>query len=197
MLLAVLLGVCGFFRLDRVAGFYFSDKKEGDVLFQSLPRADLVDAIETISESEWSHCGILFREDGKWMVAEALGHVRYTPLHLWVVRGRWSRVVSYRYTGFEENMVARLKKQTDAMMGRSYDFSYAPGDDEIYCSELVEKSYSRAHSIKLGKWQLLRDLNWQPKEAFIREMENGALPLERLMVTPVSLTKDPQLVRVY
>ena len=92
----MLAGVAAFFRLDRVAAYHFSDKAEGDVLFQSLPRQDLVDAIEVITQSAWSHCGILVRQDGRWYVAEAIGEVRLTPLHLWVLRGRRSVVASYR-----------------------------------------------------------------------------------------------------
>lgn len=197
LLLLILLGVCVYLRLDRPAAFYLSDKKEGDVVFQSLPRVDLVDAIETISESEWSHCGILFRQDGHWMVAEAFGQVRYTPLRLWILRGRGSRIVSYRYPKLDEKGLAAVRAAVDAMEGLSYDFRYAPEDDEIYCSELVEKGFDRALGIKLGRWQRLGDLNWKPKESFIREMEDGDLPLDRLMVTPVSLTRDPRMVRVH
>lgn len=99
VIILVLLGICLFFRLDKVALYYCSAKEEGDVLFQSLPHGDLVDAIEGVTKSEWSHCGILVKRDKHWFVAEAIGEVRYTPLYLWIVRGRRSRVEAYRITG--------------------------------------------------------------------------------------------------
>ena len=81
--------------------------------------------------------------------------------------------------------------------GKNYDYRYAPGDDEIYCSELVFKAYHDAYGVELGKWENLGDLNWKPFEAFIREMEDGALPLGRPMVSPVSVTRSTALEKVY
>jgi hypothetical protein len=46
-------------------------------------------------------------------------------------------------------------------------------------------------------WENLGDLNWKPFERFIREMEGGALPLGRPMITPVGVTRSPALVKVY
>ena len=86
-ILFVLFISCAFWlRLDRLTTYYASDKREGDIVFQSLPHGDLVDAIEGITRSEWSHCGILTKIDGAWFVAEALGTVHYTP----VSSSRWS-----------------------------------------------------------------------------------------------------------
>ncbi|MFM7182616.1 MAG: hypothetical protein ACKO2G_14285 [Verrucomicrobiales bacterium] len=57
---------------------------------------------------------------------------------------------------------------------------------------------SRARAgITLGTWETLGSLNWKPHESFIREMEDGALPLDRPMVTPVSLTRDPKVKKVW
>jgi len=43
----------------------------------------------------------------------------------------------------------------------------------------------------------LGDLNWKPFEAFIRSMEDGELPLDRQMITPVGLTRSPLVRRVF
>lgn len=196
-LLLVLLGVAAYYRFDRVALYYLSDKAEGDIVFQSLPRGDLVHAIETITESPWSHCGVLLRKDGGWVVAEAIGEVRLTPLHLWVMRGRGSRIDAYRVKDFSASGLPALQTEIDRMMGRPYDFRYAPEDAEIYCSELVYKAYDRGCGTQIGVWEKLGELNWKPVEAFIRQMENGALPLERPMISPVGLTRSERVERVY
>lgn len=91
----------------------------------------------------------------------------------------------------------RLDSALEHFAGRSYDFHYDLDDDEIYCSELVQKAYERGLGLRLGEVQRLGDLNWRPHEKFIREMENGRLPLERQMVTPVALTRSPLLERVF
>jgi hypothetical protein len=195
--LLVLAGVLLWLRPDRYWWYAMTSKQEGDILFQSLPHGDLVEAIEGISESEWSHCGVLVRENGRWMVAEAIGEVRLTPLRQWIQRGRRSKVVSYRLNSPPPNLASVLRPPLDPLLGRPYDFRYAPGDDEIYCSELVHLLYLRGAGIPLGTWQELGSLNWKPHEAFIRDMEDGALPLERPMVTPVSLTRDAKVRKVW
>lgn len=58
-------------------------------------------------------------------------------------------------------------------------------------------AFAQATGLKLGKWEALGSLNWKPHETFIRDMESAELPLERLMVTPVSLTRDTQVTRVW
>jgi hypothetical protein len=196
-LVCLLAGVGVFYRLDRVVAFCLSDKQVGDVVFQSLPKGPRVETIEGVTRSEWSHCGILVRRDGKWMVAEAIGQVRYTPLYLWVVRGRRAKVESYRLVEQPGDLDGKLEAGIETMLGRQYDYRYAPEDDEIYCSELVHKVYDRAFGIKIGEWERLGDLNWRPHEGFIRETENGTLPLDRLMVTPVGLTRSPLVRRVF
>lgn len=193
---AGLFGLALFYRPDRFALAMLYDKREGDIVFQSLPRNDLADAIEGISESHWSHCGVLVRDGEDWMVAEAIGDVHLTPLKKWVLRGRHCRFAAYRVTTMQEADVPRLRAALNAMVGRQYDFSYAPDDSEIYCSELVFRAFERGVGIKLGAWQELRELNWGPFEDFVRSMENGALPLERQMITPVALTRSPLVHRV-
>ncbi|MFA6289993.1 MAG: YiiX/YebB-like N1pC/P60 family cysteine hydrolase [Opitutaceae bacterium] len=197
LLAAALLAVVVFCRLDRVVIFFVSDKQEGDIVFQSLPHLDLVDAIEAVTESPWSHCGILVKRDGRWMVAEAIGQVRYTPLYVWMVRGRRSVIESYRVRNLSPASAPRIKVGVDKLIGRSYDFRYAPDDDEIYCSELVYKVYDRELGIKIGEWEKLGDLNWKPMEKFIRSMEGVRLPLSREMITPIGLTRSPVVVRVF
>jgi hypothetical protein len=195
--LALFVVVVACTRPDRAVRYLASDKREGDIVFQSLPHNDLTDAIEGITGSPWSHCGVLVQRDGKWFVAEAIGTVRCTPLTQWVMRGRGCVVESYRLVQPPVDLAERLRDGLQPLMGRMYDYRYAPGDDEIYCSELVHKVYEREMGVSLGRWQRLGDLNWKPHEAFIREMESGSLPLDREMVTPVSLTTSPLLERVY
>ncbi len=197
VLAAMLLAVIGVCRLDRVVIYYFSDKQEGDIVFQSLPHLDLVDAIEAVTKSPWSHCGILVKRDGRWMVAEAIGDVRYTPLYVWMVRGRRSAIDSYRVRNLPPGGAPRIQAGVDKLLGKPYDFRYAPDDAEIYCSELVYKVYDRELGIKIGDWEKLGDLNWKPMEKFIRSMEGGRLPLNREMITPIGLTRSPKVVRVF
>ena len=196
--MALLLGAFFWFRVYGLAHLLRYEPREGDVVFQSLPRGDLVDAIEGITNSPFSHCGVVMKNaDGRWVVHEAIGVVRETPLYLWIVRGRGGRIDAWRWREFEGKDPAALRSALGKYSGRHYDYRYAPGDDEIYCSELVHKAYRDAYGVELGAWQNLGDLNWKPFEKFVREMENGALPLGRPMITPVGVTRSPAVVKVY
>lgn len=172
--------------------------REGDIVFQSLPRGALVDAIEGITLSPYSHCGVVMKnDDGDWVVHESIGMVRETPLALWILRGRGARVDAWRPRDAALASRAKLLPALRRYAGRPYDFAYAPGDREIYCSELVFLAYRDAQGVELGAWEKLGDLNWRPFEQFIRDTEGGKLPLDRPMITPVGVTRCPLLERAY
>ena len=194
VIMAILVAVAidrNVFSLTQLFSYH---PREGDLLFQSLPHGELVDAIEGITQSEWSHCGIVMRKGNHWVVVEAIGHVRETPLPLWIPRGRHGRFIAFRP---KEIKPSTLRSALLTYMGRPYDFRYAPGDREIYCSELIFKAFRDAQGLELGEWQSLGELNWKPFETFIRKMEPGALPLARPMITPVALTKSGSISQVY
>lgn len=198
LILIALLGVAFRFNVHGLAHLARYSPAEGDVVFQSLPSGDLVEAIEGITVSPFSHCGVVMRNAaGNWVVHEAIGQVRETPLHLWIVRGRGARIDVWRWREMGAHDPASLRSALERYAGRPYDFRYAPGDEEIYCSELVYKAYRDAFGVEFGTWEKLGDLNWRPFEAFIREMERGPVPLDRPMITPVALTRDRALSKVY
>ena len=190
-----IVGVC--FHADAVVGSWFYAKEEGDILFQSLPHGELVDAIEGITGSPWSHCGVLMKRDRHWVVVEALGEVRETPLTDWIVRSRRGHFAAYRLKTMPTDGHERLKTALGQFMGRPYDFEYAPDDRAIYCSELAYKAYDVALQRKLGTWEKLGDLDWKAFEPFIRRMEGGKLPLDRPMITPAGLARSSELAQVY
>jgi hypothetical protein len=199
---AIFLGACVYRNVPALAQLTSYDPQDGDVVFQSLPHNDLVDCIEGVSQSPWSHCGVVMKVDGSWMVVESIGQVRRTSLSSWIMRGRAGRFVAYRPTAAAklptaEKFHASMTRALNVYMGRPYDFHYAPGDREIYCSELVFNAYKDAFGVEFGKWDKLSELNWKPHEAFIRTLEDGALPLERPIITPVGLTRTPLLVQIY
>lgn len=197
-LLTLLGGAVVYFNVYGLLHLARYEPREGDVVFQSLPRGPLVEAIEGITESPFSHCGVVMKNaDGHWVVHEAIGVVRETPLHLWITRGRDARIDVWRLRDIGGRNTDVLRDALNKYSGKPYDFRYAPDDSEIYCSELVFKAYRDAYAVELGVWENLGDLNWQPFEAFIREMENGALPLDRPMITPVGVTRSAELVKVY
>lgn len=172
--------------------------QEGDLVFQSLPTGDLVEAIEGVSNSPYSHVGLVIRKGDNWYVREAIGPVMDTPLNDWVSRGRNGKAFdAYRLREDLRTHIPALIKETEAFMGRPYDVRYRMDDEAIYCSELVYKAMLKASGIQLGKPQKLGELNWRPYSATIEKYEGGNAPLERQMITPRSQSEAAELEKVF
>lgn len=161
--------------------------QEGDVLFQSLPRNELVNAIEGATGSPWSHCGLVAKEDGQWVVYEAIGDVRKTPLNEFYRRGREGRFAAYRFKEAEAAHIPQVIEKARGYMGRPYDARYRMDDEAIYCSELIYKAYRDATKGSLGKLVKLGDLKWRPYQQVIERLEGGPVPVDREMITPRDL----------
>lgn len=169
------------------------EPRDGDVIFQSFPHNALTDAIEGITQSRWSHCGIVLRTGGRWVVLEAVGPVKETPLREWIARGRDGRYSAFRLAEKYQPQVPAFLAAARRYLGRPYDIHYEFGNNAIYCSELVYESFRSVTGEELGRVQALGDLNWRPHVAFIRQIENGSVPLMRRMVTPAAVAGAPQL----
>ncbi len=192
ILVLILFLLLLFIKPYKLLPYLFYEPREGDIIFQSLPHMELVDAIEGATQSPWSHCGIVMKENDRWVVYEAGRQVCITPLSIWVLRGRDFHYSVYRCKDTQIIDTEKLRTELKSYLGRPYDIHYAPEDNEIYCSELVYKAYDRALGIQIGQWQTLESLDWKPFEPFILKLE-GHVPLDREMITPVELTRSPVL----
>lgn len=198
LLLVPLIGVLLLAILFRplLKDLIFYDPQEGDIVFQSLPPNELVTAISGITNSPFSHCGLIQRVNGEWMVIESLGDVHCTNLNKWMRRGAGAGVVVYRYV-LNSDETVRVMKSASGMLGKKYDLRYDFDDEKIYCSELVYKAFDRGIGVRLGKTDKLGDLNWQPYEKTIVKFEHGPVPLAREMITPVAISRDSRLLKVF
>ena len=172
--------------------------QEGDIVFQALPKVSpLVRMIEGATGSNYSHCGVVIRENGEWKVIESIFDVHVEPLYKWVQRGRSSGFAAYRVRDEHRAQIPRFVAELKKFLGRPYDYRYEMNDDQLYCSELAYKAWKNATGQQMGKMTKLGELNWKPYEATIRELEDGPPPLEREIITPKALSEAPQLVEVY
>jgi hypothetical protein len=192
-LVGILAGLLVYFYLIpavRLAGYA---PQEGDIVFQSLPHVDLVDAIEGITGSPYSHCGVVAREGGTWLVIESIFDVHETPLSSWARRGRWGKFAVYRLKPECRGNIPKFIQELHAFLGRPYDYRYQMDDESIYCSELVWKAWRNATGEELGTLVKLGDMNWKPFEETIRKYEDGPPPLDRWIISPRHLAEAKQL----
>jgi len=173
----------------------------GDVLVQSItPCGRLLRTVKGVTESKWCHCGIVDKKDSRWVVCEAVGDgVRYTPLAYFLLRGDEIDFEVYRLAGESRQRAGDLAKCCRTYVGRPYDIQYELDDEKIYCSELVYKAYRDATGgQEVAQVQRFGDLNWQPhKDDIIHYHGSDDLPLDRKVVTPVSLTRSQQLGKIF
>jgi hypothetical protein len=191
---AGLLPVCGFERPVPPAPY---EPREGDIFFQAFPHNALTDAIEGVTQSPRSHCGILHKHPEGWVIIEAVEPVRETPLADWIRRGREGKFEVFRLKAPYREKIPAMIAAARSYLGRPYDLRYRMDDEKIYCSELVYKAFRDAGGGELGRLQKLGEMNWKPHEAFIRQLEGGELPLEREMITPRAVSEAPQLEKVH
>jgi len=190
-------GACGGKSIDGDGW----ELNEGDVIFQTS-RSAQSQAIQLATHSQWSHVGVLFQEKGSWRVLEAVQPVRFTPLDVWVRRGRGGHVVVKRLKGpgrpLTDLQLDRMRKIGKRFLGRPYDLTFEWDDRRIYCSELVWKIYREGADIELGTLQKLRDfdLSHPVVRKKMRERYGSSIPMGEPVVSPQSLFESPLLTTV-
>ena len=187
-------GSYGWNARSAYAGYLKYEPREGDVIFQSLPHGPVVWAIEGVTKSPYSRCGIVAKKGAQWIVYEAYDGVAATPLKTFLFRGRGGGFVVYRLRDEYREHIPQTLKCCEDYLGRPYDIRYRLDDEKIYCSELIYKAYRDAtNGQRLGELVKFGGMNWQPYETLIKQIEGCEVPVDREMITPVDLAKAQQL----
>lgn len=178
-----------------------TDLRSGDILFQTM-RGGQSEAIALATGSKWTHVGIVFKENDTWVVYEAVGPVKATPLDEWVKHGTNGHFVAKRWIEADQQLdpeaTLKLRKAADRFMGLAYDWQFGWSDETIYCSELVWKMYAEALNVELCKPTPMRDhaLGSEVVQRTITERYGSTPPLDELMIGPGALFDCPLLVTV-
>lgn len=168
--------------------------KDGDIVFQSLKLSPLVIAIEGVTQSSFSHCGIVFSKGNEFYVCEAFDSVEVTPIKEFLKRGREEGFAVYRFQEQYQQHIPSIINAAKSFLGHPYDVRYRMDDGHIYCSELIYKAWSAVSPKQpLGSLRKLGEMNWQPYEETIRYLEQGPVPLDREMITPADLAVAEEL----
>ena len=177
--------------------FSNSSYKDGDLIFQTelLPRGM---AIQAATASRYNHVGIIFKENGKYYVYEAIGTVTKTPLDSFVNR----RGTFGRYTVMRPNKnnidVNALKNYIRAQIGKRYDPQLKWTDSKMYCSELVWKAYHNSNSLKISTPKSIEDrIIGKVLLPVIPPKYIKNLDINDLVVSPADLARSWKLHLVY
>lgn len=179
----------------------FDGLKDGDLIFHSSSSPQAI-ALQLITHSPYTHCGMLYKSDKEWLVLEAVQHVRSTPLRDWIKRGKEERFVVKRLKQERklqsEHIRTCMIESGKAWSGRNYDPVFAWSDSALYCSELIYKIYLRCTGVRLGELSLLGslDLSAPQVQELLYQRYGNALPLGDTVITPVSLFRSSLLQTV-
>jgi len=123
------------------------DLRTGDLLFQA-GESDFTDAIEAVTDGNWSHVGIVERTADGLSILEATpsqGVVRSTLPQFLEDAARLPdgtpAVKAFRVEGMTSDALEEAVRKAAEQIGKKYDFAFLPGMEEVYCSELVYGCY--------------------------------------------------------
>lgn len=175
--------------------------QEGDILFQTSdsPQAE---AIALATHSQYSHCGILLKENNEWVVLEAVQPVKITPLKTWIAHGKNHKYSVRRLKNakniLNQNIILSLYNNSKKYIGKDYDIYFGWSDDKIYCSELVWKIFETATSLELGKRQTLRDMDLKSPlvQRQLRARYGSKIPYDEPIISPQAVYESALLETV-
>jgi len=182
----------------------FADKgelRDGDLIFQTSLSAQSK-AIQLATHSEYSHCGIIFKQQENYIVLEAVEPVKQTPLDKWIARGKGGHFVIRRLKNAGQvltpSALQNMKQISEGFVGKSYDLYFSWSDDKIYCSELIWKIYQRATGLEIGKLQKLGDFDLSDERVKqkLAERYGDNIPLNDTVISPVSIFNSELLTTV-
>ncbi|MFT6379905.1 MAG: hypothetical protein ACI9NQ_000611 [Paracoccaceae bacterium] len=146
LVLLFLLTACSF-------GGWFSFKKNGpnyerlqtgDIVFQDTG-GEQGAAVEAATGSKFTHCGIVFENNGKLYVLEAIQPVQVVSLDSFRKR---SKIFHAKRLKDRSQLTASAVQKGlawgEEQIGKDYDLLFKWDDGTLYCSELVWKVYQEA-----------------------------------------------------
>ncbi len=188
------------FFLEQEVSAVSSKLQNGDIIFQVSQSSQCI-AIQKATKSKYSHCGIIYEEDGKYYVYEAVQPVKVTPLYKWIARGKDGHFVVKRLKNAKEllttDVLYKMKTVGEQFYGKDYDLVFGWSDDKMYCSELVWKIYKRAVGIEVGQLQHLKEFDLTDDIVMqkLKERYGNSVPMDEIVISPVAVF-DSDLLEV-
>ena len=176
--------------------------ESGDIIFQ-ISNSSQSRAIQIATKSKYSHMGIIYKNDDKIYVFEAVQPIKLTELHDWINRGEYGHFVVKRLKNHKailnDDKIKQMKQIADSFLGKDYDKYFEWSDDRIYCSELVWKIYKGSLNIEIGKLQKMKDfdLSHPLVKKILKERFGSNIPLDETVISPGSIFKSDLLDEIF
>ncbi|WP_395067285.1 YiiX family permuted papain-like enzyme [Flavobacterium sp.] len=175
--------------------------KDGDIIFQTS-QSKQCEAVRIATNSKFSHCGIIFNENGSCYVYEAIQPVKKTLFKDWIKHGLDNKylVVRLKDTSLlTHSSLNKMKQYGKALFNKEYDIYFEWSNDKIYCSEYVWKIYKHGANIELCNLEKLKSFNLDDYrvKAILSERYGKNIPLEEEVVAPSQLANSDKLITIF
>ncbi len=185
----------GCMKQSPILDISMCDFRAGDILLQHRQER-LGSFISDISDSPYSHCGIVVYKDGKPYVMDALGEVKLRPLQTWLEEGYLGLFTQLRVQDLTESEMEKVIDSAYKYFGKPEDLKYEMDNDKLYSAEFIFKAFLRGAKIKISDNKSLGKYDYRKQEEYIRYIL-GYLPIDRVLVTPASFTQRPETAIVH
>ena len=172
--------------------------QNGDVIFHTS-KSNQSQMISEVTGSKLTHVGMVFINEGKTYVYEAVQPVKLTPIDQWIKRGVNSNYVVLRSKKSISNEgLLKMKEYGLKQLGKGYDLKFQWSDDKMYCTGLVYKVFEHV-GISLSEKHTFKqyNLNGESVKHAIKKRYGNNINLNETVVTPVDLRESDKLKVVF
>ena len=171
--------------------------RDGDIVFNTS-NSTQSKAIQYATKSKYSHCGIVFFENGKPFVYEAVQPVKKTPLAEWTADHYVAKRLKNADDVLTPEVLQKMKAEAKRFHGKNYDLYFNWSDDQLYCSELVYKIYERGAGLKVGELKKLKDYDLSNAlvQEQLKQRYGKDIPYDEQMISPGAIFESDLLSTV-
>ncbi|MDF1713329.1 MAG: YiiX/YebB-like N1pC/P60 family cysteine hydrolase [Akkermansiaceae bacterium] len=191
------------------AGGLFSFKKRGPQ-YERLQTGDIVfqdtggeqgAAVKAATGSNYTHCGVVFEQDGKLYVLEAVQPVSVVTLENFRKRSRIFHARRLQDQGkLNQKALHKALNWGRSQIGKDYDLMFQWDDETLYCSELVWKIYKKSTGLELCQPKTFKSYFLDRPEVrrviAQRYGDPDKMPAKEPVVAPSDLAASPLLEEV-
>lgn len=174
--------------------------KDGDIIFHTS-QSKQSSMLKKVTQSNLTHVGVIFYEQGQPYVFEAVSPVKKTKLSSFIARGKGGDYKIMRMkSGLTASQAKKIKAYVKSQLGKQYDLKFQWSDSKMYCSELVWKGYAAA-DIELCETKKFKDFSLMGSLA-IKAIKSRYGSLKNFnenekVVAPVDLFESNKLAMVF
>ena len=176
-----------------------SQLKDGDIIFHTS-QSSQSKMLQLATSSELTHVGVIFINNGKPYVFEAVQPVKITSFDSFVSRGLNSNYKILRpKTPLTKDQIKKGMAYSKLQMGKNYDLKFQWGDKKMYCSELVWKIYKHM-GVELCEPKTFANFNLDDpivRLAIKKRYGNQKFDLNELVVAPSDIYESDLLTTIY